>query len=220
MTVDLNNSPVDVINSKDSIVIIDNFQSIRGGRSLDVAGFTPEVINAGHVIIEETSSKNMKPMPVTGSGAILALGNITPGSGYTNDGTYTNVALTGGSGTGAKATIVVTGGVVTAATITTPGTGYKDGDSLSAAAADIGTTGTGFKVAATEIDSTATAYAALPSGHTYAGILVASIPTSKPFAGIMVRGTVNQNATPFSMTSILSAVKAALPLIIFTNDKA
>lgn len=220
MTVDLNNSPVDVINSKDSIVIIDNLQSIRGGRSLDVTGFTPEVINAGHVIIEETSSKNYKPMPVVGSGAILALGNLTAGSGYTNNGTYTNVALTGGSGSGAKATIVVAGNAVTSATITTAGTGYKDGDSLSAAAADIGTSGSGFNVVATEVDTTATAYDTLPSGHTYAGILVASIPTTKPFAGIMVRGTVNVNATPFSMTSILSAVKTALPLIIFTNDKA
>jgi hypothetical protein len=61
-------------------------------------------------------------------------------------------------------------------------------------------------------------YAALPSGHTYAGILIASILTKKPFAGIMVRGTVNPAAAPYSMTSILSAVKTALPLIDFQED--
>jgi hypothetical protein len=220
MTANLNNDTVNVINGKDSIVIIDNFQSIRGGRTLDTTGFPDDVIQAGHVIIEETSSKNMKPMPVVGSGSIESIGQLAGGSSYTNNGTYTDVALTGGSGSGAKATIVVAGNAVTSVTITTKGTGYKDGDVLSAAAADIGTTGTGFKITATSVGTTATSYDSLPSGHTYAGILIASIPTDKPFAGIMVRGTVNVNATPFSMTSILSAVKAALPLIIFTSDKA
>jgi len=78
---------------------------------------------------------------------ILSTGTITPGSGYTNDGTYEDVALTGGTGTGAKATIVVTGGVVTGVTITDPGINYTASDSLSAAAANIGTGGTGFAVA-------------------------------------------------------------------------
>jgi hypothetical protein len=65
------------------------------------------------------------------------------GTAYTN-GTYTNVTLTGSTGSGAKATIVVAGGVVTTVTITTVGSGYKVNDSLSAAAASIGGTGSGF----------------------------------------------------------------------------
>ena len=130
-TPNLNNTGESVITGNDSIVIVDNFQSIRGGRSLDVTGYTPEVINAGHVIIMQTSNKEYKPMP-------LASGNA--------------------------------------------------------------------------------AYDALPAGHTYAGILIASILTKKPFAGIMVRGTVNPAAAPFPMTTILSAVKTALPLIDFRED--
>ena len=52
------------------------------------------------------------------------------GTGYTN-GTYTFVALTGGSGTGAIATIVVSGGAVTSYTITGHGTDYTVGDILT-----------------------------------------------------------------------------------------
>src|ERR1043166_2664813 len=185
----LNDSTITLDDGKDSVVIVDNFQSIRGGRTLDVTGFMPTSIRAGHVIIKETSTGQYKPMPVTATGAILAVGQLVGGSLYTNDGTYTNVSLTGGTGTGAKATIVVSGHAVTSVAITTAGTGYVDGDVLSAAAADIGTTGSGFKKTAISVDATASGYSTLPAGHTYAGILINSILTAKPFAGIMVRGT-------------------------------
>jgi hypothetical protein len=59
----------------------------------------------------------------------IATVTFTAGTGYTN-GTYTNVALTGGTGVGAFATVVVAGGVVTAVTITQPGQGYTAGDVL------------------------------------------------------------------------------------------
>jgi hypothetical protein len=61
---DLTNEKQEIITGNDNIVIVDNFQSIRGGRTLDVTGFTPEAINAGHVIIKETATGNYKPMPV------------------------------------------------------------------------------------------------------------------------------------------------------------
>jgi hypothetical protein len=128
--------------------------------------------------------------------------------------------LTGGTGTGAKATIVVADGAVTEVTITTDGKGYAVGDELSASANDVGGTGSGFKVPVTAVSTEKDEYASLPADHTYAGILIASIPVNKPFAGIMVRGTVNVNACPFDMTTILSAVKTALPLIVFTSDNA
>jgi hypothetical protein len=63
--VNLVDEVVNIDNSKDSIVIIDNQFSIPGGKSLDVTGFTPDVINAGHVIIKETATGNYKPMPLT-----------------------------------------------------------------------------------------------------------------------------------------------------------
>lgn len=217
-TVDLINDADTIDTSKDNVVIVDVFASIRGGRSLNVVGFSPSVIKAGHVIIQETSTGALKPMPLAVAGGIASIGAPAAGSGYTNAGTYTDVSLTGGSGSGAKATIVVAAGAVTSVTITTPGTGYKAGDMLSAAASNIGTNGSGFQVAVVSVDGTATGYASLPGGHTYAGILIASILTKKPFAGIMVQGTVNHAAAPFSMTSILSAVKSALPLIDFRQD--
>lgn len=77
--------------------------------------------------------------------AISTLGTLTGGSSYTN-GTYFNVPLTGGSGSGATAKIVVSGGAVTSVSIQNPGVFYAVNDSLSAAASDIGGTGSGFAV--------------------------------------------------------------------------
>lgn len=76
-------------------------------------------------------------------GGLATMNAIVGGSAYTN-GTYTNVPLTGGTGSGGQATVTVAGGVVTAVTITTAGTGYLACDQLSAAAANIGGTGSGF----------------------------------------------------------------------------
>lgn len=53
--------------SKDCIVIIDCLENIRGGETLDATGITEDVLNAGHIIIEETSSGTLKPMPVSGA---------------------------------------------------------------------------------------------------------------------------------------------------------
>ncbi|AUD00942.1 hypothetical protein [Spirosoma pollinicola] len=68
------------------------------------------------------------------------------------------------------------------------------------------------------VNTGATAYQALPTGHVYAGILVATVTTKRPMAAIMVRGTVNPSATPMDIATILTAVKAALPLILFRAD--
>lgn len=124
------------------------------------------------------------------TGGIATAGTITGGSSYTA-GTYTGVALTGGSGSGAQATIVVASGAVTSVTITTPGSGYKLSDTgLSASAANIGGTGTGFSFpvatlnAQTVTFSTSSIY--LPQagiyqfdlkGSSYVSVISASTPT-------------------------------------------
>jgi len=64
-------------------------------------------------------------------GGVNAFAITNAGSGYT-DATYTNIALTGGTGTGAFATITVAGGIVTDVLITANGTDYLVGDSLTA----------------------------------------------------------------------------------------
>lgn len=81
----------------------------------------------------------------TFTGLVLTLNTLVGGTLYTN-GTYTAVSLTGGTGSGAKATVVVAGNVVTTVTLTTAGNGYSVGDILSATAASIGGTGSGFSI--------------------------------------------------------------------------
>jgi hypothetical protein len=209
---DLTNDPQEIITGKDNIVICNVIETLSAGRTLDVTGFAPEVINAGHVIIQETTAtKEYKPMPVTVDNAIATLGVITGGSGYTN-GAYNGVALQGGSGSGATANITVSGNVVTAAVVANSGSGYKASDVLTASIAG----GSGFSVTVATVD--AATYEALPGGHAYAGILIASILTKKPFAAILTRGTVNPAAAPYPMDAILEDVKAALPLIDFRED--
>lgn len=62
------------------------------------------------------------------------------------------------------------------------------------------------------------AYDALPANHTYYGVVISSTLTSKPLVGVLRRGSVNIEASAYEATSILTALKAALPLIIFTED--
>lgn len=88
------------------------------------------------------------------NGMVGSLGTITGGNSYTN-GTYGGVPLTGGSGTNATANITVSGGIVTQVTVLNPGIQYVVGDVLSAAAANLGGSGSGFSVpvASTSINS-------------------------------------------------------------------
>ena len=89
---------------------------------------------------------------------VATLGAITAGSGYTN-GTYFGVPLTGGSGSGATATITVSGGAVTTVTLTKGGSLYTVGNTLSAASSTIGGAGSGFSIpVATVSNSTGTSW--------------------------------------------------------------
>jgi hypothetical protein len=86
---------------------------------------------------------------------VETLGSITGGSSYTN-GTYTGVQLTYVSGATATtyptANIVVSGGAVTSVTLETAGTGFTNtGTVLSATAASIGGTGSGFSIPVTAL---------------------------------------------------------------------
>lgn len=77
---------------------------------------------------------------------INTFGTLTPGSLYV-PGVYTNVPLTGGSGSGATANITVNGsGAVSAVTLVNPGTGYTVGNSLSASNTNLGGAGSGFAI--------------------------------------------------------------------------
>ena len=85
-------------------------------------------------------------------GAISA-GTITPGSGYINN-LYSNVPITGGSGSGATANITVSGNVVTNVRFNNLGNFYVVGDVVSASTASLGGTGSGFQFTITAVDNT------------------------------------------------------------------
>jgi len=85
---------------------------------------------------------------------VATLGAITGGSAYTN-GTYFNVPLTGGAGSGILATVTVAGGAVTAVTIVNGGIQYVVGNTLSATASNIGGTGSGFSVPVASVSNSA-----------------------------------------------------------------
>lgn len=53
--------------SNDSIVILLNTFTLNGGRDLDVTGFAPDVIKAGHIVIRENATGVYKPNPVSGT---------------------------------------------------------------------------------------------------------------------------------------------------------
>lgn len=70
-TANLNNAKMQVIDGNDNVVIVNHFDGIRGGRTLNVEGFTPEVIKAGHVIVK-LASGDYAPMPLNSSATAYA----------------------------------------------------------------------------------------------------------------------------------------------------
>jgi hypothetical protein len=123
------------------------------------------------------------------NGMVGLLGSITGGSSYTN-GSYGGVPLTGGAGSGATANITVSGGSVTTVAILNPGIQYVVGDVLSASAASIGGTGSGFSVpvASTSINSSL-------AGGTV-GFYFPSTNTPKQTWQNSTQTTLNQNPVP------------------------
>jgi len=83
---------------------------------------------------------DIAPNYAGGIGSTNTISNA--GSGYAT-GSYTLVPLTGGSGTGATASIVASGSI-TSVTVTSAGSGYYLGDVLSASNTNLGGAGSGF----------------------------------------------------------------------------
>lgn len=81
---------------------------------------------------------------------IITSTTLTAGSGYVN-GTYYNVPLSGGSGSGAIATITVSSGAVTSVTLTSGGCQYVVGNTLTTANTYLGGTGSNFSVAVSTV---------------------------------------------------------------------
>jgi hypothetical protein len=129
-------------------VFTGTFNEVSGSKFLYNDTYSTQVA-IGQVISGSNIPTGTKVVAITTSN-VKTLGSITPGSGYVN-GSYTNVPLTGGSGSGAKATIGVSGGAVTTVTITARGAGYAVGNVLSASNTNLGGTGSGFSIPVTAI---------------------------------------------------------------------
>ena len=100
-----------------------------------------DIVVGDRAVTSNSIGRATRVEPVQGrilTGTITNGGTLYNGAGT---GTFTAVALTGGTGTGAIATIVVTSGVVTSVTITNGGSGYNVGETLSATAATLGNNG-------------------------------------------------------------------------------
>ena len=113
---------------------------INGGDSLLVA----RVKSGSFTPASSSAILNTQESGVLDTAADALLTSITVNPTDCDAATYTNIALTGGTGTGAIATVICASGTgtstITSITITTAGTGYVVGDSLTIAALDLGTT--------------------------------------------------------------------------------
>lgn len=112
-----------------------------------INGKTLYLRSAGNLVWQLDPDTVVDDYGTTANG-IATLGAVTGGTLY-KSGIYTGVPLTGGSGSGALATVTVASGAVTAVLVTTPGINYVAADALSASAANLGGTGSGFTVSVT-----------------------------------------------------------------------
>ena len=158
------------------------------------------------------------------SGPLTTLGTLTGGSGYVN-GSYPNVALTGGSGFGATATVTVTANSVSSISITNPGSHYAVGDTLSAATANLGGSGSGFSVPVSAVSTTGTGMIGLlgtitggsgGTAGTYAGVALTGGSGSGATANITVSGgavtavVVLNPGTGYAVADTLSAASGSI----------
>lgn len=108
------------------------FSSSDGTRSLR-AGLTGGTAVVGtstaHDLLLQRGSVTAATLT---SGAIATVTLTNGGAGYTSA-TYSQQALTGGTGSGATADFVVSGGIITSCVLRSPGTGYAAADALSCA---------------------------------------------------------------------------------------
>jgi len=124
-------------------VFTSSFNTVSGSQFLYLDTYNTQVVLG--LIISGSGIPTNTYVTAIKTSSIKTLGTITGGAGYVI-GTYTNVTLTGGSGSGAKATVTVALGAVTAVTVTSRGAGYQVGDVLSASNTELGGTGAGFSV--------------------------------------------------------------------------
>lgn len=68
------------------------------------------------------------------------------------------------------------------------------------------------------LNSAGNAYSTLPSNHEYVGVCVSTKSVKEPFVSIMHTGVVNDMASPYLLDTIKTALKAAVPTLVFEHD--
>lgn len=181
--------------------LVPNGGSSGGGGGATTSVFSTNAINYAGTSIATLGSITGGSSYTTGT-AIFTLGAITGGSAYT-PGSYTNVALTGGAGSGATANIIVnTAGAVASVTLAGVGTGYVGGDTLSAAAANIGGTGSGFSIPVSTVG-----YYNVPVTGGAGTLAAANIVVS---GGAVTAVTLTNNGSGYGVGNTLSVSAASI----------
>ena len=109
-----------------------------GGLIVDVTvAFDVNITNPGQAYTNATYLSIHVSYDVLPEGAIQTVDPFVSGSNYSN-GTYNNVALTGGSGINATGNFTISGGNVTSFSINSKGSDYEVGDVLEVDVADVG----------------------------------------------------------------------------------
>ena len=146
---------------------------------------------------------------------VTAFGAITGGSGYVN-GIYPNVTLTGGTGTGARATITVSGGLVISVTLTYAGVGYTAADSLTTANTNLGGAGAGFNVAVSTVAASSGFQCEVSTTST--GV-VGSVTMTADGSGYAVNDTLSAPAEDIGgISGVISAIGGISPGNFYTNS--
>jgi hypothetical protein len=128
---------------------------------------------------------------------------IQPTSGFSVNGQYSNVALTGGTGTGATANVYVSDGVIQPITMLNTGTGYVAGDvlTLSNTGINVGI-GSGATVQVVSVKYNPWVMQRTSDASTVAQLAIATVPVKN--------GTTNANTTWKQTTSNLALSSAAV----------
>ena len=108
---------------------------LKGGESLLVTRVVTGSFTPASSEVPSQNSDGGKLVTLTDA----LLPSITTNPTDAVDATYTAVALTSGTGTGAEATIVVSGNTITSITVTAAGSNYEAADVLVIAAGALGT---------------------------------------------------------------------------------
>lgn len=176
------------------------------------------VVNSAGVVISATIANNggnaagylvndtltVSNTLLGGSGSGLTFKAATTGA------VYTNVALTGGSGSGATGnfTVLSTGSAISSVSVNANGTAYTTSDTLGVSAANVGGTGSGFSISVTKVGATMSAANSwmLQSGTT-SGVLGVSAGAGDlgPYALLNTNDTVDTNNQNFVEFFVLDA---------------